>query len=98
MLLAADALAFVTAPVVLHRWSVQDSLPRALCDVALVVAAICWWPSLSLAVGLTYFWADRLERHVPRRADAEASLLSLLGPWPWYVRSASARPVWPSSS
>lgn len=38
-------------------WSVRTSLPRALCDVALVVAAIgCRWPSWVVGVELTYFW------------------------------------------
>jgi len=36
---------------------VQTSLPLALCDVALVVAAVaCWYPRWSLGVELTYFW------------------------------------------
>ena len=33
------------------------SLPLALCNLALPVAAVaCWWPSWYLAVELTYFW------------------------------------------
>jgi hypothetical integral membrane protein (TIGR02206 family) len=36
---------------------VRNSLRLALCDVALVLAALaCWWPSWSLGVELTYFW------------------------------------------
>ena len=55
--LVADAVIFVTAPWVEGHWSVQQSLPLALCDVALVIAAIaCWSPDLQLAVELTYFW------------------------------------------
>jgi hypothetical integral membrane protein (TIGR02206 family) len=43
--------------LVTGRWSVQASLPLALCDVALVVAAIaCWSPEWDLPVELTYFW------------------------------------------
>jgi hypothetical integral membrane protein (TIGR02206 family) len=57
VLLVSDAVAFVAVPIAQHRWSVQSSLPLALCDVALIVAAVaCWAPSLSLAVELTYFW------------------------------------------
>ena len=57
VVLVGDALLFVSVPLVDGRWSVQASLPLALCDVALIVAAIaCWWPQRSLAVELTYFW------------------------------------------
>lgn len=56
-LLLADAVVFVSTPVVDGYWSVQQSLPLALCDVALVLAALAlirprWWP----LVELTYFW------------------------------------------
>jgi hypothetical integral membrane protein (TIGR02206 family) len=48
---------FVSVPLAEDRWSVQASLPLALCDVALIVAAVaCWWPQWLLAVELTYFW------------------------------------------
>ena len=163
LVLFADALVFVTAPWVSGHWSVQSSLPLALCDVALVVAAVaCWRPQLQLAVELTYFWGlagtlqavatpdlsvgfPHLEffeyvvghvgivlaavflvlgvRRRPRRGSVprvfaitvgytifvggfdwltgsnymflaavppHASLLSVLGPWPWYVVSAAA--------
>jgi hypothetical integral membrane protein (TIGR02206 family) len=57
VVLAADAVTFVMAPVVDGRWSVGASLPLALCDVALIVAAVaCWWPRWKLGVELTYFW------------------------------------------
>ncbi|MGZ6804622.1 MAG: TMEM164 family acyltransferase, partial [Nocardioidaceae bacterium] len=57
LLLAADAVTFVISPVVTGRWSVQTSLPLALCDVALIVAAVaCWFPQWALAVELTWFW------------------------------------------
>jgi hypothetical integral membrane protein (TIGR02206 family) len=57
VVLVADAVSFVSVPLVSGRWSVQTSLPLALCHVALIVAAIaCWWPQLSLPVELTYFW------------------------------------------
>jgi hypothetical integral membrane protein (TIGR02206 family) len=57
LVLAADAVVFVVRQVVGGSWSVRSSLPLALCDVALVVAAVaCWFPSWSLGVELTYFW------------------------------------------
>lgn len=55
--LALDAVVFVMRPVVEGGWSVQSSLPLALCDVALVVAAVaCWFPGWALGVELTWFW------------------------------------------
>jgi hypothetical integral membrane protein (TIGR02206 family) len=163
VVLAADALVFMGTPLVGGDWSVQTSLPLALCDVALVVAAVaCWWPQWSLGVELTYFWGlagtlqavitpdltagfPQLEFFefvvghlgivlaalylvvglgiaprpgaVPRvfaitvayaaviglfdwvtgsnymflaAPPERASLLSVLGPWPWYLVSASA--------
>jgi hypothetical integral membrane protein (TIGR02206 family) len=162
LVLAADALVFVVRQATSGTWSVQTSLPLALCDVALVVAAVaCWYPSWSLGVELTYFWglAATLQavltpdlhvgfpsvefvqfvvghlgivlaalylvvglRIVPRPGAAvrvfaitvayaavlglfnwltganymylaappeNPSLLSLLGPWPWYILSAT---------
>ena len=162
LVLAADAVVFVVRQGLGGTWSVQSSLPLALCDVALVVAAVaCWYPSWSLGVELTYFWglAGTLQavltpdlhvgfpsvefvlfvvghlgivlaalylvvglRIVPRPGAAvrvfgitvayaavigafnwltgsnymylaappeNPSLLSLLGPWPWYVLSAT---------
>jgi hypothetical integral membrane protein (TIGR02206 family) len=57
VVLLADAVTFVVAPVVQHRWSVGASLPLALCDVALLVAAVaCAFPDRPLLVELTYFW------------------------------------------
>jgi len=57
VVLVADAVLFVSVPLAEGRWSVQASLPLALCDVALIVAAIaCWRPRWLLAVELTYFW------------------------------------------
>jgi hypothetical integral membrane protein (TIGR02206 family) len=162
VVLLTDAVVFVTAPWVNGDWRVQTSLPLALCDVALVVAAVaCWRPQLQLAVELTYFWGlagtlqavatpdlsvgfphleffEYVVGHVgivlaavflvvgmgrrPRRGSVprvfaitvaytifvggfdwltgsnymflaavppHASLLSILGPWPWYVVSAA---------
>jgi hypothetical integral membrane protein (TIGR02206 family) len=57
VVLAADAVAAVGVPLTDGSWTVQDSLPLALCDVALVVAAVaCWLPRWYVAVELTYFW------------------------------------------
>jgi hypothetical integral membrane protein (TIGR02206 family) len=57
VVLAADAVTFVSVPLADGHWSVQASLPLALCDLALIIAAIaCWWPRLYLPVELTYFW------------------------------------------
>ncbi len=57
VVLVADAVAFVSVPLADGRWSVQASLPLALCDLALIVAAIaCWWPRWYLPGELTYFW------------------------------------------
>jgi hypothetical integral membrane protein (TIGR02206 family) len=57
VVLVADAVTFALVPLAGGRWSVQTSLPLALCDVALIVAAVaCWWPGWALAVELTYFW------------------------------------------
>lgn len=55
--LSVDALVFLGTPLVRGGWSVRASLPLALCDVALVVAAIaCWWPGWLLGIELTYYW------------------------------------------
>lgn len=57
LVLVADAVAFVGVPLADGRGSVQTSLTLALCDVALIVAAVaCWSPGRLLAVELTYFW------------------------------------------
>lgn len=57
LVLAADAVVFVVRQAVDGQWSVRNSLPLALCDVALMVAAVaCWFPRWSLGVELTYFW------------------------------------------
>ena len=56
-ILAVEAVAFAGTPMIGGHWSVRGSLPLALCDVALVVAAIaCWSPGWSLGVELTYYW------------------------------------------
>jgi hypothetical integral membrane protein (TIGR02206 family) len=162
VLLAAVAITFVVSPIIEGTWSARASLPVALCDAAVVIAAVaCWSPQLLLAVEVTYFWGlagtlqavttpdlstrfPHLEfwefvlghlgivfaaiflvaglRIVPRRGavlrvfaitvgytafvgvvdaltggnymflrsvPSHASLLTVLGPWPWYLVSAA---------
>jgi len=56
VVLAADAVSFVAVLVVRGTFSAQTSLPLALCDMAvLVAAAACVW-RVPLLVELTYFW------------------------------------------
>ena len=54
--LAADAASYSIALVVQGTWSPKTSLPLALCNVGVVIAAVaCWW-RVALLVELTYFW------------------------------------------
>ena len=54
--LAATAIAYTVGLVVQGTWSASSSLPLALCDVGVIVAAAaCWW-QVPLLVELTYFW------------------------------------------
>jgi hypothetical integral membrane protein (TIGR02206 family) len=56
LLLAADVITYSVAQAVAGSWSARTSLPLALCDAAVVVAAIaCWW-RIPVLVELTYFW------------------------------------------
>lgn len=56
VLLFADALSYTIGLLVQGRWTPQTSLPLALCDVGVLVAALaCWW-RIPLLVELTYFW------------------------------------------
>ncbi|MGD0219479.1 MAG: TIGR02206 family membrane protein [Acidimicrobiales bacterium] len=53
--LAADIVAYTVGLVVASRWTAETSLPLALCNAGVVVAAIaCWW-RVPLLVELTYF-------------------------------------------
>jgi uncharacterized membrane protein YwaF len=50
VVLIADAVTFMSEPVVTGTWRLQTSLPLALCDVALVVAAGACWTRNALLV------------------------------------------------
>jgi hypothetical integral membrane protein (TIGR02206 family) len=53
--LAADIVAYTVGLVVARTWTAETSLPLALCNAGVVVAAIaCWW-RVPLLVELTYF-------------------------------------------
>ncbi len=54
--LAADAVTYTVAELRQGTWSAATSLPLALCNVAVLVAAVaCWW-HVPVLVELTWFW------------------------------------------
>jgi len=56
VVLAAVVVSWTVASVRQGSWTLAGSLPLALCDVAVIVAAVaCWWPH-PLLVELTWFW------------------------------------------
>jgi hypothetical integral membrane protein (TIGR02206 family) len=56
LVLLGDALSYSIGLALAGTWSARTSLPLALCDVGvLVAAAACWWRQ-PLLVELTYFW------------------------------------------
>ena len=56
LVLIADAVVYSIGLAVAGTWSASTSLPLALCNAAVVVAAAaCWW-QVRLLVELTYFW------------------------------------------
>lgn len=55
-LLAADALSFLIARVAAGSFSARTDLPLALCDTAVLVAALACWSRLPVLVELTWFW------------------------------------------
>lgn len=56
LVLAADVLSWTIRLVVRGEWSAATSLPLALCNMAVpVAAAACWW-RVPLLVELTWFW------------------------------------------
>jgi len=54
--LAADAVSYVVALVVKGTFSFSTSLPLALCNMAVLVAAAACWTRVRVLVELTYFW------------------------------------------
>ncbi len=56
VVLFVDAVSYSVGLVVAGSWSARTSLPFALCDAAVLVAAVaCWW-QIPVLVELTYFW------------------------------------------
>jgi hypothetical integral membrane protein (TIGR02206 family) len=56
VVLAVDAVTYSVALMVQGTWSASTSLPLALCNAGVVIAAVaCWWRAAAL-VELTYFW------------------------------------------
>jgi hypothetical integral membrane protein (TIGR02206 family) len=54
--LAAVAISYTIGLFIAGTWSARTSLPLALCDMGVLVAAVaCWW-RLPLLVEITYFW------------------------------------------
>ena len=54
--LAAVAVSYTVGLVLAGTWSARTSLPLALCDMGVVVAAVaCWW-RVAVLVEITYFW------------------------------------------
>ena len=57
VVLISDAVVDTVRQLVDGTWTLRSSLPLALCNFALIVAAAaCWWRIRQL-VELTYFWA-----------------------------------------
>ncbi len=54
--LLADAVSYSVGLAVQGTWSARTSLPLALCDVGVLVAAVACWSETALLVELTYFW------------------------------------------
>lgn len=56
LFLVADAVAYSVGLAVAGTWSASTSLPLALCNAGVLLAALaCWW-RLPILVELTYFW------------------------------------------
>ncbi len=57
VVLLSDCVIDTVRQLVDGTWTLRSSLPLALCNFALLVAAVaCWWRARQL-VELTYFWA-----------------------------------------
>ena len=56
LVLVADAVSYTVGLILQGTWSTRTSLPLALCNMGVLVAAVaCWW-QVPLLVELTYFW------------------------------------------
>jgi hypothetical integral membrane protein (TIGR02206 family) len=56
LVLLADAVTWTVALIRSGDWSARESLPLALCNMAVIVAAAACLTRLPLLVELTYFW------------------------------------------
>jgi hypothetical integral membrane protein (TIGR02206 family) len=56
VLLVADAVSYTVGEILQGTWSAKTSLPLALCNVGVLVAAGACWTLRPLLVELTYFW------------------------------------------
>ncbi|MHB8340279.1 MAG: YwaF family protein [Mycobacteriales bacterium] len=54
--LLVDAITWMVGEALAGTWTAAASLPLALCDVALIVAAVACWAPAPVLVELTYFW------------------------------------------
>jgi hypothetical integral membrane protein (TIGR02206 family) len=78
LVLLADIVAYTVDLAVAGTWSASTSLPLALCNVAVIVAAVaCWWP-VPLLVELTYFWGLAGTLQAVITPDLKASFPSLV--------------------
>jgi len=57
VVLISDAVVDTVRQLVEGTWSLRSSLPLALCNFALIVAAAACWRRFRQLVELTYFWA-----------------------------------------
>jgi hypothetical integral membrane protein (TIGR02206 family) len=54
--LAAVAISYTVGLLLAGTWSARTSLPLALCDMGVLVAAVACWSRVPLLVEITYFW------------------------------------------
>lgn len=81
LVLVGVAVLFFSEPLIKGTWSWRTSVPLALCDIALLVAAVaCWKPQWQLPVELTYFWglAGTMQAVVTPDLDARFPSLEFL--------------------
>jgi len=78
LVLVGVAVLFFSEPLLDGSWSWRTSVPLALCDIALLVAAVaCWRPQWQLPVELTYFWGLAGTMQAVVTPDLDASFPSL---------------------